>query len=260
MTRELLRNHCVLLLRSKLGSETRKLKTLGAKVIHCPLLELEKTPSPFPSPPMRGRGQGEGEALNWIVFTSVTGVNFFTDYRSLLPKNIKIAAIGPETARAVRKVFRRRVNFIPPAYTTESLAKNLPLVFKGYSVLLVRSKIADFRMDKILKSRGAMVTRLSIYDAKPRKFPAPIIRRLMSGAVTDIFFGSASQVNTFVRNFKTRDTREIFKRRRIRAFAIGPETSKALGSRGISNRMAQKHTFDGLIELLCETVKNKKSD
>ncbi|GEM_PF-6637901 len=272
MSTHLLQNHRVLLLRSELGLEAKRLKTLGAEVVHCPLLELNKNSEVWSSPPRRRgsrfrreldsrlRGNDGGNRrlaqFDWIVFTSVTGVKYFHERFFRLPKNLNIASIGPQTDRAVRKFFKRRSRFIPPAYTTESLAKNLTLT-PASSILLIRSKIADYRMDKILKSRGARVKRWSIYDAKPKKPSASVARSLLGGKITDIFFGSASQVKTFVMNFTAKEVRQIFSDRMAQAFAIGPETAKALKASGISARAAKEHTFDGLIELLCATVKTK---
>ena len=79
----------------------RGLEELGSEVIECPTIEIIPPDSYVPL----DRTIQDLEEYDWIVFTSVNGVKEFLNRLQYLGKDsaalegIRLAAIGPETAR-----------------------------------------------------------------------------------------------------------------------------------------------------------------
>ncbi|MBI4063818.1 MAG: uroporphyrinogen-III synthase [Elusimicrobia bacterium] len=238
---QLLKGAVVLLLREKLGLEKARLRNLGARVIHAPVVRRV-------SGALGARAKGD-----WIAFTSASGAEAFRrQFQGSLPAGSKIASVGPTTARAVQEFFKRRSHFMPSAYTTEALGRELP-VKRGESVFLVRSGNADQRLDKILHKRGAKVQRFNPYRLVYRPLSKKVVSMLKAGKITHVFFGSRSQVEAFfVERSQAPFLRKGARHLSFNAMAIGPETAKALRELGVKPIVAKVHTFDGLIELLME--------
>ncbi len=227
----------VLLLREKLGPERERLEALGARVVHAAVLAR------VASAPQKALGG----AFDWLVFTSASGVAAYARTAKRSDWALaEIAAIGPSTADAVESFLGRIPSFLPSAYTTRALARELPNP-GAKKILLVRSANADDAMDRVLARRGARVTRINPYGLVYRPLTLRLCRMLERGEITHVMFGSKSQAEAFVRTFPTK---EIFVSRRTAALAIGPETAKALKRFRLPFLQAKVHTFDGLIDLL----------
>lgn len=238
----------VLLLREKAGPEKRELELLGARVVHAPVVALKEARPPRSFFSVNGRKVQKG----WILFTSASGVEVFAgQIRGRLPSSFLIGCVGPSTAKALRRVFKRKAHFMPSVYTTEALGHQLPIK-KRENVFLVRSGNADERLDKILAQRGARVRRYTPYILDGRPLKRKILMDLSGGRFTHVFFGARSQVEAFFKGVKGQGSRvrRLFKDGKLQALAIGPETAKALNERGIVCQGAQPHTFEGLINLM----------
>ena len=120
------------------------LSDAGAECLECPTIKVA---------PPENWGQLD-EAINriggydWLVFTSVNGVNYFferlfeagKDARAL--QNAGIAAIGPATAERLLE-FGIRCDIIPENYRAESVVEAFKgVAVSGKRVLLPRAKEA----------------------------------------------------------------------------------------------------------------------
>ena len=146
-------------------------------------------------------------SYDWIIFTSVNGVEFFwqrlkergKDRR--FPPRSKVCAIGPATARSIegewdlRSTTRRKS--LLPRPSSRGL-KRWP--FKGKRILLARVKEARDVFPKGLKEMGAEVDVVEVYrTVKPEKWieetednSSPV------GKVDVVTFTSSSTVNHFI--------------------------------------------------------------
>ncbi|MDP8972962.1 MAG: uroporphyrinogen-III C-methyltransferase, partial [Actinomycetota bacterium] len=113
--------------RAQAGELSRQLKTLGAEVFEFPTIEI-RAPEDFG--PLDG-AIWELDSFDWIVFTSVNGVEAFMErlrYHGLdlrtVPRWAKVAAIGPATAHRVEEA-GLRVNVTPEEYRAEALIEAL---------------------------------------------------------------------------------------------------------------------------------------
>ena len=76
--------------------------------------------------------------FNWIIFSSVNGVNsveqrlkIIGSSLPLIPKGVKIAAVGRKTADFLEKL-KVKVDFVPPKYVADSLIKDFPVIDSSY--------------------------------------------------------------------------------------------------------------------------------
>src|SRR5436190_19357823 len=88
--------------RAQAGVFTRALEARGAEVIEFPTIEIAPPESYGPL----DEAISKLESYDWIIFTSVNGVEYFSArlqrLRRSLSGEIRAAAIGPETAKAVK--------------------------------------------------------------------------------------------------------------------------------------------------------------
>ena len=70
----------------------------GARVELLPLLEVVPPADPRPLE----RAAAEAGSYDWIVFTSANAVEAFLSLTGPLPPSVRIAAVGPATAEALR--------------------------------------------------------------------------------------------------------------------------------------------------------------
>ncbi|HYE97056.1 MAG TPA: uroporphyrinogen-III synthase, partial [Rubricoccaceae bacterium] len=138
-----------------------RLEALGAEAILLPMIRVE------PAEPGALRAAAAAlDAYDWVVFTSVNGVDFFWPHLEAtrggrLPATTRVAAIGPATAQALRER-GSDVDFVPEAFVAEALAERLPDV-AGRRILLPRADIARPALADGLRARGAVVTDLAAY-------------------------------------------------------------------------------------------------
>ncbi|MFP3189807.1 MAG: uroporphyrinogen-III synthase [Thermoproteota archaeon] len=183
----------------------------------------------------------------WILFTSRNAVKKFAERCIFLGEDLsnlkpKIAAVGLKTAQELSKI-NMRVDFIPTAFTTENLAKELP-ANKGDKLLLIRSKIAYEKMEEILKSRGFLVDSIRIYDVKFKKVDY-IADEVLKCKL--IVLTSASSVKAL---FKLLDDETVKKlKENCDVACIGPITAKAALDMGFKVTIVPKrYTIDDLID------------
>lgn len=197
------------------------------------------------------------ETAHWLVFTSANGVRAFASNLSaaergqIRKRRIRIAAIGPGTAKALRRR-RLRVDFVPSRFRTRSLGQELP-VRRNENVVLLRASRATERLEPALRRRGAKVRTYRIYRAVPGRptrrelaalrgttppkwiiFTSPSTARNLQGLLDPVTYGRL--------------------RNKSRVASIGPITSKAARRLGFRVAVeAADHTVQGIIGALART-------
>ena len=174
-------------------------------------------------------------SYDWVVFTSVTGVEFFArrmDELSLeLPRGAppSFAAVGKSTAGALSKLGVVGT-FTPSSYLTQKLAEELPIT-RGRRALLLRADIADPAMEE--------------FPVYRTEYGAAGDDVLLDGADL-IVFASPSSVEGFCMK-ATASKLESY--RALRVVCIGPVTARAARERGFNHIITPKvQTFDSLVE------------
>ena len=185
-----------------------------------------------------------GREHDWTVFTSVNGV---AALRGRLPAGGlgRVAAVGPATARALEGE-GLSVSFIPRAYTTEALGRELP--GPPATVCLVRADIAGGDLEQILAQRGFAIDRIDAYRTEPQE-PDRIAGALADG-VDAVALTSASITEAFAA--AAGDPPEL---RGATVVSIGPATTAAARRAGLAVAAeASPHTIPGLVAAMVATL------
>lgn len=206
------------------------------------------------------------EQYDWIVFTSVNGVEYFLrrlkkiggDIRRLA--GAKIAAVGPRTAEALAD--RGLVADIRPAarYQAEGLlGALLPVLAPGDRVLLARGGQARELLPETLEAHGALVTDAVVYDNVPaRREVAEMIRLLERREIHVATFTSASTVHHLCDALEAaggKPAGDMLDETRV--VCIGPLTREAAQKRGLRvAAMAREATLDDLVEAVVDVFQS----
>ncbi len=182
--------------RGQAATLTEELRTIGARVLEFPLVQIVSEPAEvFES--LR-RELDERTAPDWLVFTSANGVNAFraamaerpgVEWGSLVGET-RVATVGDETARVATEA-GLSVDFVSNVSNSDAFAREFSGVLeeevseqrRPLSVLLLRGKKANAVLpDVITKLRGVRVQTLAIYDAVIPKYAPSDIAEL-SGVI-----------------------------------------------------------------------------
>jgi uroporphyrinogen III methyltransferase/synthase len=231
-----------------------RLSSLGAECLECPTIRVAP---PDDWAPLDAAIDRLG-TYDWLVLTSVNGVNFF--FRRLYEKgkdvralgNVRTATIGPATAKRLRD-FGVRSDIVPETYRAESIIeafKNEPV--QGKRILLPRAKEARPILPVELRKMGATVDEIAAYKTEQAMENVDmLINRLEEGSVDIVTFTSSSTV----RNFKTLLPPEGFERlmEGVAVACIGPITADIARELGFKVDIeAQEYTIAGLCEAILQ--------
>jgi uroporphyrinogen-III synthase len=120
-----------------------RLRALGADPILIPTIEI----APPTSYAALDAALAQLATFDLLAFTSANAVHAFQQRARhlgihLTPNSIRIAAVGPSTARALQSI-GLHANILPPTYTAESLAATLAPTALNQRILLVRPEDAN---------------------------------------------------------------------------------------------------------------------
>ncbi len=178
----------------------------GARVLEVPTIEIRSLPSSQLDGAIR-----EINSYNWLIFSSVKGVEFFLERarqlgvvkpladRSEFPK---IGVIGPATAQKVQQ-YGYPVDLIPQVFQAEGLLEEF-LSFHdqdidGLRILFPRASRAREVLPQQLQRRGAKVVVVPVYDTMlPKEQRQKLVQILKEESLDLITFTSSSTVHHFV--------------------------------------------------------------
>jgi uroporphyrinogen III methyltransferase/synthase len=237
--------------RAQASELVRTLRAMGADVFEFPTIEIvpAETDDDF----------GPVEDYDWIVFTSVNGVDMLfdrledqgLDARDL--HGVKLCVIGSATADAVRKRFLR-IDAMPEKYVAEDLLAELlrhETDLRGKRFLLPRADIARSFLPRELRDRGAEVTELIAYRTAAPKSSAALIDALLKFDPGLVTFTSSSTARN-LREMIGEERLESLKERAAFA-AIGPITARTARELGMAPAVeAEEHSIPGLVQAIVE--------
>jgi uroporphyrinogen III methyltransferase/synthase len=229
---------------------SNKLRALGAHVIELPTIRVEA--------PSNLREFAElvqdAHAYDWIVFTSVNGVEAFFDIFFKLYDDtreiggVRIAAIGPATAQRV-KDFHLHVDLRPEEFVAEAVIREFKKQgsMENERILLVRAEKARDVLPKELSAAGAIVDEAFAYRTVPETRDTSGARRQLAEHGADLItFTSSSTVENFL-------ALGLPWPKGMRIASIGPITSKTVRDQGLSVDIeARRHDIDGLVQAIRE--------
>jgi uroporphyrinogen-III synthase len=203
--------------RAQAGPLVERLEALGAEVIECPLIEIDRSSD----------AEIDGSGYDWLVVTSPNGAEEIARRGRNLPA---IAAVGPGTAEVLRA---RGIEpaFVPSDWSQDGLLREFPRpagrVLFAAAEGARRGPIDELGADFVALYR----TRLLAPDP-----PAGDAVVLASGSAARAYAGVGG---------------------RVRAITIGPETSRVARSVGLTVAAeARSHDLDGLVEAVRDLMES----
>lgn len=187
------------------------------------------------------RAFAEIESYDWIIFTSVNGVAAAAPYLKRIPDAVRIAAIGPSTAKAVEDAYRKP-DVIPAEFISDAISPALGDV-EGKRILLARADIARRDLAIDLQSRGAKISEVATYRIEN---PGPV------GFIENADFitvTSSSAVRGTIENLNAAGREDWIAT--IPWVCIGPVTAKTATELGcFVCAVAERYTIEGLLDAL----------
>ena len=243
--------------RAQAGELSAKLKGLGAEVLEFPTIEI-LPPEDFEPLDAAIRAL---DSFSWLIFTSVNGVESFVrrlahnglDLRAV-PRNARIAAIGPATAQRMRDL-GLRVDVVPREFRAEALIEEVTgYSLTGQKILIPRARVAREILPERLREAGAEVVVPPAYESVPSlEKRDELAKRLQDEEVACVTFTASSTVENFVRAFGAKEAARLLAETRVAC--IGPITAGTARKHGIRvDARAREYTIDGLIEAVVELL------
>ena len=244
--------------REQASELVKVLSDLGAECLECPTI---KVVPPDDWKPLDTAIENLF-SYDWLVFTSVNGVNFFferlfkqnRDVRAL--SNLRTASIGPATAKRMFD-FGLKSDIVPKSYMAESVIEAFAQEdIKGKRVLLPRAKEARPILPVELAKMGAEVNEVTAYRTEEVRDNVDILMTgLEQGTVDLITFTSSSTVKNFHAIIPPAKFNDLMKG--VTIAAIGPITADTAKELGIDiHIIAKSYTIPGLCDAIKEFYNN----
>ena len=240
--------------REQASDLVRRLSEHGADCLEYPMIKI--VPSDDFSP--LDRAIENIASYNYLVFTSVNGVDFF--FERLFEKgkdarclgHVRTATVGPATSERL-KSFGVNSDIIPESYHAESVIKAFRKErIDGKRILLPKARDARPVLPVELTRMGARVDEVIAYCTNPVPDNADeLLEHLENRSIDLITFTSSSTV----KNFKSLLPEEKFKEltKDVAIASIGPVTTDTAKKLGFNVKiMAEEYTVTGL----CDAILN----
>jgi uroporphyrinogen-III synthase len=198
----------------------------GARVELLPLLAVVPPADPHPLE----RAAAEAGSYDWIVFTSANAVEAFLPLAGPLPESVKVGAVGPATAEALRG-FGIAPHLTARKAEAEGLAAELASQVAGKRVLLPQAADARPTLLAGLREAGAEAVAVVAYDKRlPPEAPDRAAALFADTPIGWVTFTSPRIVRHFAELFGADWER---RKGELRAVSIGPVTSAELRRFGV---------------------------
>lgn len=211
-----LRNRTIVITRARAQAApfAEALEAYGARVIHCPTIEIVEPESFAPLDEAIQNLYG----YDWLIFTSVNGVDYFLRHFHELGHEVseldelRVCAIGDATAERLREA-SIHVDVLPEEFKAEGVFAALEKFiggaggFQGLNFLIPRAAQARDYLPRALETAGARVDVVPVYrTVAPRDTEKRRVEALLAGGAVDcVTFTSSSTVRNFAELFGTTD-------------------------------------------------------
>jgi len=240
--------------RSQALSLAQSIESLGGEVVEFPTIEIK--------PPARYESLDEAikqiTSYDWLIFTSVNGVDQFLNRFEKLGKSIadlvgiEVGAIGPETAKRLTAA-QIRLSLVPKQYQAEGILEELlSKSMFGKRVLIPRAAKARDILPETLRQRGARVDVVEAYQTVlPQTDAAAVHKLLRDGKIDVITFTSSSTATNFAAMLHDPDLPRLLSR--VVIACIGPITKKTVEDLGMRPEIiSEEFTIPGLVNAMVD--------
>lgn len=195
-----------------------ELERYGARVVSCPTIEIVEPESYA----LLDEAIENLYGYDWLIFTSVNGVEHFMRRLKLLGHDVseldelRVCAIGRATADRLRDA-HVHVDVVPEQFIAEGVFAALVAFVGGraglynLNFLIPRAAVARDYLPQALEEAGARVDVVPAYRTVPPQNTdrARIEALLVGGAVDCLTFTSSSTVTNFAQLFDATDLSEL---------------------------------------------------
>jgi len=246
--------------REQASELVKRLSDLGAECLECPTI---KVAPPDDLKPL-DKAIENLSTYDWLIFTSVNGVNFFfnrlfvnnKDVRAL--SNVHTAVIGPATAKRLFD-FGLQSDIVPESYRAESIIKAFAgKDINGKKMLLPRAKEARPILPLELTRMGAVVDEVTAYCTRAVQDNVDLmLTRLKEKTIDLITFTSSSTVKNFHALLPPEDLESLMQG--VTVASIGPITGDTARDLGFDvHIIAESFTIPGLCQAIKQYYSTKK--
>jgi uroporphyrinogen III methyltransferase/synthase len=246
--------------RSQASELAQKIDELGGEPYEFPVIETRLPESPEAAKAVR-EALAEPESYDWVVFTSVNGVDYFFRWLNSIESDIRrfhrarFAAVGPKTAEAlaVRGV---RAQVLPEQFRAEGLLESLADRIKpGQKALLPRGNLAREMLPRELERLGIRAVEMDVYETVPTESRDPfLLEMIQNREIHAVTFTSSSTVVSLLdalRRLGAEKPAELL--RDVDIACIGPVTARTAEEHGLRvTALAQSSTIDSLVQALAD--------
>lgn len=251
--------------KSQAGELAGKIDALGGEPYEFPVIET-RMPKEEETVQAIRQALDAAESYDWVVLTSVNGVQFFFDWLTRTGTDVRrfhrarFAAVGPKTAE---ELARRgvRADVQAAKYVAEGLAETLAgMAAPGQKALLPRGDLARDVLPRELQKLGLETVEIDIYETVPAEVRDPfLLEMLRNGEIHVVTFTSSSTVRNLLdalRRMGAEDPAALLSKSRIAC--IGPIAAQEAEKHGLHvSAVAQTYTLDGLVQAICEMLTRK---
>ncbi|MBP1156609.1 MULTISPECIES: uroporphyrinogen-III C-methyltransferase [unclassified Paenibacillus] len=244
--------------RSQASDLVSQIDELGGEAVEFPVIRTQQTSDPG-AQVLRDEAIGSLEQFDWVIFTSVNGVESFFQRMRELHKDIRslakarIAAVGPKTAEALEER-GLMVETTPSRYQGDALPDALAGKLQpGQRVLLATANIARDVLPSKLKELGLHVTKIDVYETVLETDGGEdIIELLKQNKIHTATFTSSSTVTNLLYALKELGEQEPVELLRGCSIAcIGPLTAQTASETGLHvDYIAEEATVSSLVASL----------
>ncbi|MVP00504.1 uroporphyrinogen-III C-methyltransferase [Paenibacillus lutrae] len=191
--------------RSQASELVELIEELGGEPLEFPVIQIQP-PSSAEARRLLDVAIGRLEEFDWVVFTSVNGVEFFfrrmrelrQDFRVLA--GASIAAVGPKTAEALEAHGIYTQTPVPGQFDGDELLKELGQVVRpGQRALLATGDLARKALPEGLRSLGLEVTEIDVYEnVLSTEGGEEVLNLLQEGKIHITTFTSSSTVTNLM--------------------------------------------------------------
>ena len=240
--------------RSQASSLAQKIENLGGKVIEFPTIEISPPESYGPL----DQAINQIGSYDWLIFTSVNGVDQFLNRFEKLAKNIadlagiEVGAIGPETAKRLTAA-QIQPSLVPKQYQAEGILEALiPETVLGKRILIPRAAKARDILPQTLRQWGAQVDVVEAYQTMlPQLDVSALCKLLGEGTIDVITFTSSSTATNFAAMLRDQDLPWLLSRTVVAC--IGPITRKTVEDLGMRPEIvSEEFTIPGLVSAMVD--------
>jgi uroporphyrinogen-III synthase len=230
------------------------LQTEGATAYRYPCLAIAPPDNLGPlDDALRAAAAGQ---FDWLALTSANAVDAVAQRTAALGlpsgslAGLRVAAVGPSTARMAEDALGLRVEMVPESgYSALEMAEAFPDITSA-RILLPLSALDNNEMIRALMRRGARVTGVTAYQPGMSRGGVDLPALLANGAVDAITLTSGSTANNLVRRLQSEggDAQTLHS---VCLACIGPSAAQALETLGLrAGVVAPEHTLAGLVRAL----------